>query len=442
MLPRRAQEKESFTIFLSLVISRRMNEVFDVAIIGGGPAGSTAGTLLAKEGRSVLILEKEKFPRFHIGESMLPASSDTLQRMGVKEKIDRAGFIVKQGAEIVPACGTKRVRFYFRNGLKARWPTSYHVLRSEFDKLLLDHAKETGCDVRENTKVVSIRSGEEDVSLSIEGQSETIRAKYLIDCSGRNRVVGTQYQLNRLYPKLQKFSLFAHFEDVDQPKGDDGTLTRMVRGTDRWFWMIPLSATKVSVGVVMDTAKFKSLRLSPEQALERAIQEQPMVNEWMKRARRVTQVYAAGDYSYRNTKLVDNRWLLAGDAAGFIDPVFSSGVYLALLSGEQAALALNKAFAGITTREKAFRYYEKRINRVFDLYLNWVLSWYTQEFVEVLLHPQEILELVPTVNAILAGNEAHSFAIKWRLWIFRALVSLQKRLSMIAPRLTLRPNIS
>ena len=418
-----------------------MNEAFDVAIIGGGPAGSTAGTFLAKEKRSVLILEKEKFPRFHIGESMLPTSSDTLQRMGVKEKIDRAGFIIKQGAEIVSACGTKRARFYFRNGLKAKWLTSYQVLRSEFDKLLLDHAKETGCDVREETKVESVAFNEEGASLSIEGQPKLIRAKYLIDCSGRNRVVGTQHQLSRLYPNLQKFSVFAHFEDVDQPKGDDGTLTRMVRATDRWFWMVPLSTTKVSIGVVMDTVKFKSLRLSPEQALECAIQEQPMVNEWMKRARRVTQVYAAGDYSYRNIKLTDSRWLLTGDAAGFIDPVFSSGVYLALLSGEQAASALNKVFASTTTREKAFRYYEKRINRVFDLYLSWVLSWYTQEFMEVFLHPQEVLELAPTVNAILAGNEARSFAIKWRLWVFRTLVSLQKRFSMIAPRLTLCPNI-
>src|ERR1700704_1987814 len=144
-----------------------MNEIFDVVIIGGGPAGSAAGTLLAKAGRSVLILEKEKFPRFHIGESMLPTSSDTLQRMGVKEKVDRAGFVIKEGAEIVPACGTKRVRFYFRNGLKAKWPSSYQVERSKFDKLLLDHAAEVGCMVWEGTTVSSVAFDQEGVMVSI-----------------------------------------------------------------------------------------------------------------------------------------------------------------------------------------------------------------------------------------------------------------------------------
>src|SRR3981081_405572 len=160
-----------------------MNEIFDVVIIGGGPAGSAAGTLLAKAGRSVLILEKEKFPRFHIGESMLPTSSDTLQRMGVKEKVDRAGFVIKEGAEIVPACGTKRVRFYFRNGLRPKWPTSYQVERSKFDKLLLDHASETGCQVSEQTTAVSATSDQAGVNISIESQSNPVRAKYLIDCS-------------------------------------------------------------------------------------------------------------------------------------------------------------------------------------------------------------------------------------------------------------------
>jgi geranylgeranyl reductase family protein len=416
-----------------------MNEGFDVVVVGGGPAGSAAGTLLAKAGRSVLILEKENFPRFHIGESMLPASSDTLQRMGVKEKVDRAGFIIKQGAEIVPACGTKRVRFFFRNGLKAKWPTSYQVERSKFDKLLLDHASEVGCMVREGTTVSSVAFDQEGVMVSIEREQEAIRAKYLIDCSGRNSLVGTHLRLKQSYPQLQKFSVFAHFEDVEQPTGENGTLTRMVRSTDCWFWMIPLTATKMSIGVVMDTESFKSLRLSPEKALDRAIAEQPMVNEWMKRARRVTPVQSAGDYSYRNRRLTGDRWLLAGDAAGFIDPVFSSGVYLALLSGEHAASAINKVFAGSASREKAFRYFESRINRVFDLYLNWVISWYTQEFMEVFLNPKEVFELVPTVNAILAGNEARSLSIRWRLLIFRTLVRLQKRFSMIAPRLTLRP---
>jgi flavin-dependent dehydrogenase len=179
--------------------------------------------------------------------------------------------------------------------------------------------------------------------------------------------------------------------------------------------------------------------MSPESALTQCIAEQPVVNEWMEQARRVTDVYATGDFSYRNKQLFGDRWLLAGDAAGFIDPVFSSGVYLALLSGEQAADALNLALAQPQKRVKAFRFYERRVSRVLDVYLKWASAWYTQEFVEVFLFPKEVFALVPTISAVLSGNEIRDFSIRWRLCIFDMLVALQKRTSKIAPKLTLTP---
>jgi flavin-dependent dehydrogenase len=189
----------------------------------------------------------------------------------------------------------------------------------------------------------------------------------------------------------------------------------------------------------MDTEKFRELKMPPEGALAHCIAEQPMVNEWMGAAKRVTPVYATGDFSYRNSKLTGERWLLAGDAAGFVDPVFSSGVYLALLSGEQAADALNLVLDRPQDRSKAFRYYERRIGRVLDIYLRWASAWYTQEFVEVFLYPKEMLKLVPTVSAVLSGNEIRDFNMRWRLCVFDILVTLQKRTSRIAPRLTLTP---
>jgi flavin-dependent dehydrogenase len=203
--------------------------------------------------------------------------------------------------------------------------------------------------------------------------------------------------------------------------------------------MIPLKGNTTSIGVVMDAEKYKSMKMSPEAALAQCIAEQPVVNEWMDKARRVTDVYATGDFSYRNKPLFGDRWLLAGDAAGFIDPVFSSGVYLALLSGEQAADALNLALDQPQKRAKAFQYYERRIGRVLDIYLRWASAWYTQEFVEVFLFPKEIFEIVPTVSAVLSGNEVRDFSMRWRLCIFHMLVALQKRTSKIAPKLTLIP---
>ena len=415
-----------------------MNEAFDVAIIGGGPAGSSAGTLLAKAGRRVVIFEKERFPRFSVGESTLPAALNTLERMGVREKIDNGGFLIKYGGEIVSACG-RRVRFYFRNGFKAKRPTAYQVLRSKFDRILLDHAAETGCDVRQQTPVNSFEIDDDGVTLSSGNGGQVVRAKYVIDCSGRNCLIGNRFQLKRPFPNLRKFSLYAYYDDVRREDGPDGTLTRMVRTKDSWFWMIPLSGNTTSIGVVMDTEKFRGLKMNPEEALAHCIAEQPVVNESMENARRVTNVYATGDFSYRNKQLFGDRWLLAGDAAGFIDPVFSSGVYLALLSGEQAADALNLVLDRPQQRAKAFRYYERRIGRVLDIYLRWASAWYTQEFVEVFLYPKEIFEVVPTVSAVLSGNEIRDFSIRWRLCIFHLLVALQKRTSKIAPTLTLTP---
>lgn len=418
------------------------SEMYDVAIIGGGPAGSTAATLLAKAGRRVIVFEREKFPRFHIGESLLPFSTQTFDRLGVREKLDRT-FLPKYGGQIVAACGTTDAKFYFKDGFRSRRDRAYQVTRSEFDKLLLDHSRDNGAHVCEETEVKKIAFTPDRVNIDVEdstGASETVEARYLLDCSGRQTVLGNFYYLKKTYDHLQKFSVFAHYENVDRPEGIDGTLIRMVRGLDRWFWIIPLTATRASVGVVMDTKTFRAMKLSPEAALEKCISEQPMVLERMKRAERVSPVYSAGDYSYRNAKFFGDRWLLAGDAAGFIDPVFSSGVFLAIMSAEKAADTLDKVLRNESRRLRLFKHYSRRVNRIMDIYLTFVNSWYRRgkEFVEVFLNPTETLEIAAAVNAVLAGNEGKSFQIKWRMWLFYFFVNTQRFLPL-SPRLSLVP---
>src|ERR1043166_6803375 len=323
--------------------------IYDVAIIGGGPAGSTAATLLAKAGRKVIVFEREKFPRFHIGESLLPFSTKTFDRLGVREKLDRA-FLPKFGGEIMAASGAKGVRFYFKDGYRSQRDRAYQVTRSEFDKLLLDHSRENGAEVCEETEVKRIEFLDDRVRLEIADGSNWVEARYLLDCSGRQTILGSFFNLKKTYSHLQKFSIFAHYENIDRLEGEmDSTLIRMVRAADSWFWMIPLTPSRMSVGVVMDTAKFRAMRVSPEAALQKSIDEQPIMAERMARAERVTPIYSAGDYSYRNMKLFGDRWLLVGDAAGFIDPVFSSGVFLAIMSAEKAADTLDASLKNEST---------------------------------------------------------------------------------------------
>ena len=426
-------------------------ESYDVAIIGGGPAGSTAATLLSKAGRRVIVLERDKFPRFHIGESLLPFSMQTFTRLGLQEKL-RAGFLEKFGGEIAEAGGEKAAKFYFKDGFGSRTDRSYQVTRSKFDKMLLDHAAESGAEVREETLVENVDFDRDGAMLSLRRDarsrvlgraearlSENIRARYVVDASGRNSVIGNKFKLKKSYQHLQKLSLFAHYEGLEREEGIDATLTRMVRTLQSWFWVIPLENDRTSIGIVLEAADFKSSGLSAEEFFERAIAEQPLVRNRIGAGRRVSQVYTAADFSYRSERLAGDRWLLAGDAAGFIDPVFSSGVFLAVLAGEQAADVLQEVLDHPKRARRLFRHYERLVNRAMDVYLRFVESWYGgKEFIEVFLTPTELFQIPPAVNAVLGGNIGNRFAIRWRMELFYLIVRLQRRWTL-CPRLSLMP---
>ena len=412
-------------------------EAYDVAIIGGGPAGSVAAALLARAGRRVIVLERDKFPRFHIGESLLPFSMRAFTRLGLHEKFAQAGFMEKFGGEMYGASGDDGVKFYFEDGFRSQTDRSYQVTRADFDKVLLDHAAESGAEVREETGVDKIDFSDEGATLAI-SQGDEIRARYVIDASGRNSILSAKFKLKENYEHLKKVSVFAHYDGMTRAAGRDGTLTRMVRAIDRWFWVIPLSATRTSVGVVLDGAVYKKSGLSAEEFLQQAIEEQPILMQQMRDAERVTPVRTAADFSYRSSRLTGDRWMLAGDAAGFIDPVFSSGVFLAVLAGEQAADALHEVLDRPEKRRKLFARYERNINKAMDVYLRFVDAWYSKEFIEVFLHPQDLFQIPPAVNAVLGGNIGDSFAIKWRMWMFYLLVRLQRYIPL-CPRRTLVP---
>jgi flavin-dependent dehydrogenase len=404
-----------------------MDSLYDVAIIGGGPAGSTAATLLAQKGRKVIVFEKEKFPRFHIGESLLPYSMAAFDRLGLRAKLD-AMFLPKYGAAICTSCGTGAVKFKFKDAYRVEHGNAYQVTRSEFDKVLLDHSTESGATVVEQTAVENLQIEDEGIGITIKsrGAEERVTARYVVDCSGRNAVIGSFFKLKKSYSHLKKFSVFAHYENVAREEGDEGTYTRLVRGSDRWFWMIPLSRTKMSIGVVMDIADFKALKQGPEEALDAMLREQPEIWSRMIDSSRVTPVYAESDYSYRNRRLTGARWLLAGDAAGFIDPIFSTGVFVAIESAGYAADAIDAALTNPRCRARVFKRYARATNRVMDLYLRFVSNWYRPGFIDVITQPTTRFQLAPVVNSMLAGNIEKSFTLWSRMEVFYFVAFLQR----------------
>ncbi len=410
---------------------RAMASHADVAIIGGGPAGSAAAILLARAGRRVVLCEKEAFPRFKIGESLLPHSLALFDKLGVREELERHAF-PKAGGEISTACGRRTQRFYFEGAMQLSHRSAYQVERAWFDKMLLDRAAACGAEVRQPCTVSSL--GCDDTGVTLRTDSGEIRASYLLDCSGRNAVVGSQFDLKRSYDHLQKFSVFAHYEGVQRDEGRDGTLTRLVRGKRSWFWLIPLDERRTSVGVVMDIADFRAARMTPQAALENAIATAPIMLARMAAAKRITEVHAVGDYSYRNTRMHGRRWLLAGDAAGFIDPIFSTGVFLALHSAEQAAGALDFALRHPLRGRLRMASYARDLNRQMNRYLRFVSAWYTEEFVDVFTAANPPLQIPQAVNSVLGGNIHPNFSVWWRLQLFYLVLWVQKRHALV-PRL-------
>jgi flavin-dependent dehydrogenase len=405
--------------------------LYDVAILGGGPAGATAAALLAREGFRVIVFEKERFPRFKIGESLLPQSLTAFDRLGLRERLDRDAFR-KHGGEIATGCGTRRSAFYFAEGFPLRHPYSYQVERATFDTMMLNHAAAAGAEIHQECAVDSIDFSADSATIST--SIGTRRARYVIDCSGRNSILGAKFSLKTSYPHLQKFSVYAHFEGVQRDLGRDGTLTRLVRDGRRWFWLIPLDDHRTSVGLVTDISAFRAAKLSPEAAFQQAIAESPLMAERLASARAITPYHAVSDYSYRNSRFTGPRWLLVGDAAGFIDPIFSTGVFLAIHSAEMAADAVAASLRRPWLRPLRFAWYSRRLGHTMNRYLRFVSAWYTEEFMDLFTTPSPPLRIPQAVNAVLAGNLHGGWSVWWRLQVFYFILWLQ-RFVPVCPRL-------
>jgi flavin-dependent dehydrogenase len=358
--------EDSSSSKVSATEERGMTEKTQVVVIGGGPAGSTAAAILALAGIRCILLEKERFPRFHIGESLMTETYWVLQKIGVLDRLKASEFPRKYSVQFFSASGKPSKPFYFRDHAPHESSVTWQVERSEFDRLLLENAASRGAEVRMGAKVekVLFEGGAPSPPASgptaghAEGRATGVRGTYsdgrefriscdvVVDASGLGSILARQLGFARKDPKLDKAAVYAHFEGARRDPGIDEGATLVISTKDHrgWFWYIPLSRDRVSVGVVASARDLLKDRGSPEKVLEAEIAECSAVRDRLARARRISPVRVTGDYTWRSTRCAGDGYVLIGDAFGFIDPIYSSGVLLALKSGELAAEAITQAF--------------------------------------------------------------------------------------------------
>ena len=323
----------------------------DVVVIGGGPAGSTVSTLVARQGYQVQLFERERFPRFHIGESLIPETYWVLKRLDMLPKMQQSHFVKKHSVQFVNSNGRNSAPFYFWDNKPHECSQTWQVVRSEFDQMMLNNAREHGVDVHEGVRVHDVLfEGDRAVGVRIkagDGGFRDVRARVVVDASGQNGLIMNRLQLRVWDPSLNKGAIWAYWEGAYRDSGRDEGATLVIQTGNKngWFWYIPLHNNIVSVGVVGPFDYLFKGRASYAQTYEEEVDGCPGVRERIANASRVTGYFATKDYSYRSKQVSGDGWVLVGDAFGFLDPLYSSGVLLALRSGEQAADAIVEGLA-------------------------------------------------------------------------------------------------
>lgn len=353
----------------------------DVIIIGGGPGGSMAATILAKQGLDVAIIEREEFPRFHIGESLLPASMPLFKETGFYDVLNSGKYITKCGARFIDYRNEDEVYFGFAEGLNPEIPTAFEVERAEFDKDILAFAVKSGAKLYQPENVLEIDMAKDGVRLQTD--KHRFEAAYLMDVSGRDSIIGKRLKMRKVNADLNNVAVFAHYEGVKRRPGmDEGDITIGLLPSRAWTWIIPFKGNVTSVGVVA-SAQFAG-NPNLEEYLNENLLKSETIKGFMKDSRRVSEFRSIGNYSHTCERFYGERWILSGDAAMFLDPIFSSGVHMSISSSKFAAETILRAFPNKTnlTEPDLGDAYERKVRKGAKRFHGLISLFYEGHFVE------------------------------------------------------------
>ncbi|GAC1302467.1 MAG: NAD(P)/FAD-dependent oxidoreductase [Steroidobacteraceae bacterium] len=399
----------------------------DIVIIGGGPAGSTAAILLAGSGLRVVVVEKARHPRFHIGESPLPANLPLLERLGVSEKVRAIG-MPKWGAEFVSAADGRSHEFQFANAWNKTLPMSYQVRRSEFDEILIRRAAETGAEVIEGCRVRDVEFlGDEKVlvhAVHEDGRLQSWQAAQLVDASGRDTFLGNRLRTKRRNKKHNSAAMYAHFTGARRDGGSREGNISIYWFDHGWFWFIPLADGTTSVGAVVWPYYMKTRNEPTGDFFMRTIAMCPPLAARLSAAQLASEVEATGNYSYSCARSCGTNYLMVGDAYTFVDPVFSSGVMLAMQSGMYAAQTIERCRRDPARRPRILRRFD-RLMRHGPKQFSWFIYRVTNPTMrELFLGPRNVLRMEEALLSVLAGDMFGRTPIWTSLRLFKVLYYL------------------
>ncbi|HXM84756.1 MAG TPA: NAD(P)/FAD-dependent oxidoreductase [Stellaceae bacterium] len=396
----------------------------DVLVVGGGPAGSTVAALLAQRGERVVLVEKEKHPRFHIGESLLPLNLPLIEQLGVGEEIRRIG-MVKYGAQFVSNYHRKAVEFEFANAWDKNFPYAYQVRRSEFDHILLKNAAAKGATVVEECRIadVDFLPGGQGVRVggrTSQGETRLWHAKFLVDATGRDTLLANRFGIKQRNRKHASAAMFAHFTGAQRLTGKEEGHITVFWFEHGWFWFIPLADGTTSIGAVGSPQYFKTRKTELTKFFMDTIALAPELVERLKHAEMVSAVTATGNYSYKCTRMTGDNFIMLGDAFAFIDPLFSTGVYLAMNSAFLGADVVSTCLHEPAESKRACAAFEAEISRAIDLY-----SWYIQRaptpaMRHLLMVKRNMFRIEEAVLSVLAGDIFRPLPIRLKLLGFKA----------------------